>query len=102
MANFMVTGIVAARDKQPYIQLANENGLIAQLTMAQAQQVAQDILTMAARTEMDAMVLAFFDKAEFPPNAGPALMMDLREYRAALDAEKLERHYEADDPRSQE
>jgi hypothetical protein len=88
--HFWVNGIVAARDKQPYIQLSNENGMIAQLSMAEAQQVAMDILVMAARTEMDAMVLKFFDKAEFPPGAGAALMQDLREFRAALDQEAAE------------
>ena len=40
MADFWVNGIVAQRDKQPYIQLSNEKGMIAQLTMAQARQVA--------------------------------------------------------------
>lgn len=89
--HFFVDGIVAARDKMPYIQLSNENGMIAQLTMAQAQQIARDILVMAARTEMDAMVLKFFSKMEYPDGAGAALMMELREFRAELDAEGAER-----------
>lgn len=89
--HFFVNGIVAQRDKQPYIQLSNENGMIAQLTMAQAQQVAHDILVMAARTEMDAMVLKFFSAEEFPDGAAAALMMQLRDFRAELDAENPER-----------
>lgn len=88
--HFWVNGIVAVRDKMPYIQLSNENGLIAQLTMGQAQRIAMDILVMAARTEMDAMVLKFFNKAEFPEGAGASLMMALREFRAELDAEQVE------------
>lgn len=89
--HFFVNGIVAVRDKMPYIQLSNENGMIAQLTMAQAQQIARDILVMAARTEMDAMVLKFFSKAEFPDGAGAQLMIELRDFRAELDAEGAER-----------
>jgi hypothetical protein len=85
--HFWVNGVVAVRDNMPYIQLSNENGMIAQLTMAQAQQVALDILVMAARTEMDAMVLKFFSKQGFPDGAGAALMMELRDFRAEQDAE---------------
>jgi len=36
MADFWVNGIVSQRDKQPYIQLSNEKGMIAHLTMSQA------------------------------------------------------------------
>jgi flagellar biosynthesis regulator FlbT len=89
--HFWVNGVVAVRDKMPYIEFSNENGMIAQLTIAQAQQVARDILVMAARTEMDAMVLKFFDKQEFPEGAGAALMTELREFRAAQDAEEVVR-----------
>jgi hypothetical protein len=95
-AHFWVNGVVAARDKQPYVQLSNENGMIAQLTMAQAHQIALDILQMAARTEMDAMVLKFFDKQEFPAGAGAALMQGLRDFRADLDQEKVEHTIERD------
>lgn len=89
--HLFVNGIVAARDKQPYIQLANENGMIAQMSMSQARQVAQDILVMAARTEADAMIHKFFDKNEFPAEAGNALMIAFRDYRAELDADAPER-----------
>jgi hypothetical protein len=94
--HFWVNGIVAQRDKQPYIQLANEHGMIAQLSMAQAQQIAKDILVMAARTEMDAMVLKFFDKMEYPQGAGAALMVELRDFRAALDEEVVEHTIDRD------
>ncbi len=89
--HFFVNGIVAARDKQPYIQLANENGMIAQMSMAQARQVAQDILVMASRTEADAMIHLFFEKQQFPAEAGNALMVMFRDFRAELDAEAPER-----------
>ena len=35
-----VNGIVAVRDNQPYIQLSNENGMLAQLSMSDARQFA--------------------------------------------------------------
>jgi len=90
MASIMVNGIVAARDKQPYLQLSNEDGMIAQLSMAQARNIAHDILVMCSRTEADAMILKFFTKAEFPENAAGALMVDFRDFRAQLDEEALE------------
>lgn len=91
MGSILVTGIVAVRDKQPYVQLSNENGIVAQLTMKQAQAVAMDLIVMATRTEADAMLLRFFDKHEFPEEAGSRLMQMFRDYRSELDAEKLER-----------
>lgn len=89
MSDFWVNGIVAQRDKQPYVQLSNEKGLIAQLTMGQARQIAQDILVMCSRTEADAMLLEFFEKKQLP-EAGPVIMQEFREFRAKLDDEKIE------------
>jgi len=89
--HFFVNGIVAARDKMPYIQLSNENGMIAQLTMAQAQQIAKDILVMATRTEADAMILKFFTRSDFPDEAAAHLMTMFRDFRAELDQEGIER-----------
>jgi hypothetical protein len=91
MAEFWVAGIVSQRDKQPYVQLSNEVGLIAQLTMTQARQIAMDMLVQCSRAEMDAMVLAFVEKMDLPPNAGPLMMRDFREFRSAFDNEVLER-----------
>ncbi len=93
MASFWVNGIVAQRDKQPYIQLSNENGMLGQLSMAEARNVAHDILTMCARTEADAMVLKFFAKSDFPDGAGAALMQGFSDFRAELDDEKVERSH---------
>ncbi len=91
MAGFWVNGVVAVRNGQPYIQLSNEKGMIAQLTMSESRQVAQDILIMAARTEADAMIVKFFAKQEFPPRASEALLVEFRDFRADLDKEVVER-----------
>jgi hypothetical protein len=89
--HFWVNGIVAARNKKPYVQLSTEKGVMAQFSMSEARQVASDILTMAARTEVDAMLLKFFDKQEFPEEAGAALMVAFRDFRAELDSEEATR-----------
>lgn len=91
MANFWVNGIVAVRDHQPYIQLSNDKGMIAQLSMSEARQVAQDIMVMASRTEADAMIWKFFNKQGFPTGAGEAIMVEFRDYRAELDDDKAMR-----------
>jgi hypothetical protein len=90
VAELLVNGVVARRDKQPYIQLSNDKGIVAQLSMAQARNFCMDILQMCARTEADVMILQFFDKEEFPDQAATALMMQFRDFRAALDDEKIE------------
>ena len=90
MAHFWVNGIVAVRDQKPYIQLSNEKGMIAQLSMGEARAIALDMLVMSARTEMDAMVLGFMDRLDAPAGAAPAMMAWFRDYRAALDQEKVE------------
>lgn len=89
--HFWVNGIVSSRDKQPYVQLSNEKGMIAQLSMAQAQNIAIDILRMAARTEMDSMVLRFCDQVLEHEEVGEKMMILFREYRAELDQEKVEK-----------
>jgi hypothetical protein len=91
MSDFWVHSIVSQRDNQPYVQLSNEEGVIAQLSMAQARTIAQDILVMCSRAEADAMVLKFFDKNDFPEGAAAAIMTEFRDFRAALDNEKVER-----------
>lgn len=98
MAEFWVNGIVSQRDRQPYIQLSNENGMISQLTMAQARQVAQDILVMASRTEADAMVLKFFNAEELPEQAGAVFMHQFRDFRAKLDDEAIEHTHRGEVP----
>jgi len=91
MANFWVNGIVAVRDSKPYIQLSNEKGMIAQLSMSETRQIAMDMLVMAARTEADAMIVKFFADKGLPGEAASLLLVEFRDFRAALDAEKAER-----------
>ena len=91
MAAFWVNGIVAVRDGKPYIQLSNEKGMIAQLSMSETRQIAMDMLVMASRTEADAMIHKFFSDNGLPAAAGALLMVKFRDFRAALDAEKAER-----------
>jgi len=95
--HFWVNGIVAARNKKPYIQLSTEKGILVQLSMSEARQVAMDILQMAGRTEADAMVLKFFDRSEFPEEAAAALMQEFRDFRAELDKEIPKRAEESND-----
>lgn len=92
MAEFWVNGIVSDRDKQPYVQLSNEKGMIAQLSMSQARKIAMDILVMASRSEADAMILKFFSAREFPEDAAGALLVLFRDFRHELDMEKVEGH----------
>lgn len=94
MSDFWVNGVVAVRDKKPYIQLSNENGMIAQLSMSQTRQIAMDMLQMAARTEADAMLIEFFKRHEFPDEAAARLMQMFRDFRAELDAEIAVRNTE--------
>lgn len=91
MPDFWVNGIVSVKDNQPYIQLSNEKGMIAQLSMAQARVIAQDILVMASRCECDAMVLRFFSKLDLPQEAATQMMHEFRDFRGELDAETLDR-----------
>lgn len=84
-----VEGIVAARDKKPYV-VVYFNNQRAQLSIADARNVAMDILQMASRTEADAMILKFFDRKEFPAGAAAAIMKDFRDFRLELDSESVE------------
>jgi hypothetical protein len=89
--NSFVDGIVAARDKQPYLRLFADGVQVGQVTMAQARNIAMDILQMCARTEADAMIHQFFEKQEYPGGAANALMIEFRDFRLALDNEAVER-----------
>jgi hypothetical protein len=88
---FFVNGIVSNRDNQPYIQLANLNGIIVQLTMSQARAIADQIMLMAARTEADAMVLAFFKTINVPEHIPAVFMSQFRDFRMKLDEDKAEK-----------
>ena len=84
-----IEGIVAGRNKQPYVVMYF-NGQRAQLSIADARNVALDILQMASRTEADAMIFKFFDRNEFPEGAAAAIMKDFRDFRLELDSEPIE------------
>lgn len=96
MPHFWVNGIVSNRDKKPYIQLSNEKGMIGQLSLGEARNVAMDILVMASRTEADAMILKFFEKMDFPEAAAGGLLVEFRDFRAELDQEVVERGIDKD------
>lgn len=87
--NFWVQGIVSNRDKQPYVQIANGEKMIAQLTIAQARNIAQDIIVTASYAEADAMLHKFFSERDLPMEALSMLMVDFRDFRHALSMEKL-------------
>ena len=90
MSEVMINGIVSHRDQQPYVQMSNTDGIFAQLSMAQARNVAIDMLQMCARTEADAMLLKFFSTEEFPEAACHALLIAFRDFRAKLDDEQIQ------------
>ena len=89
MPEFIVSGIVSSRDRKPYIQLMDSERIICQLSMNEASYIAMDILIQCSRCEMDAMVNDFFSSLEAPDKATGAAMALFREYRAAIDAEKV-------------
>lgn len=84
--HLFVDGIVAARNKVPYVTISTEQGIVVQLDVADARQVAADILQAAGNAEADAMILKFFAKADFPEAAGAAMMIEFREFRHELDS----------------
>jgi hypothetical protein len=96
MSDFWVNGIVAARDGKPYIQLSNEKGMIAQLSVSEARSIAHDILLMAARTEADAMALKFFRHIGALDQVASQFLQAFRDFRHELDMEVVER--KEDDP----
>jgi hypothetical protein len=90
LSDFWVNGIVSNRDQQPYIQLSNDKGMIAQLTMNHARQIAMDILVQASRCEMDSMIIRWFKETFDNEQGAASALVDFREYRAKLDDEKIE------------
>jgi hypothetical protein len=93
-----VDGIVAGRDKEPYVRLLKDGEPFAQMTIAQAQKVALDILVMASRSEADAMLVRFFEnELTAPKEAILAMLMEFRLFRFALDSAKAEgSHHDPD------
>jgi hypothetical protein len=82
--HIFVDGIVAARDREPYVRLI-VNGEKAQLSIAEAHKIAVDLLKCSARTEADAMVLSFFSSSSFPDGLGASIMQEFRYFRQRQD-----------------
>ena len=88
MSQMLIGGVVAQRDKKPYLQISNENGLILQLTMAEARRVAHDILVTCSRIEADAMIQQYVnEELGGGEEAGVTVMRLFREFRMELDGE---------------
>lgn len=87
---FWVAGIVAARNSLPYVQMANDQRMIAQLTVAEARNVAKDLLTAASHAEADAMIVRFFGKLDLPEAALGHFMQEFRDFRHTIEMEKVE------------
>jgi hypothetical protein len=94
--NILVNGLVSHRDKQPYVQILTEAGIICQLSMAETRQLAQDLLVMASRTEADAMLIMFFQQHDLPMEAAAAMLVEFRDFRAGLDDEKVDHTHRID------
>jgi hypothetical protein len=86
--NVSVEGIVAYRNKEPYVilKIGSEK---AQLTIAEAHKIAKDVIVMAARTEADAMLVRFFESHQLPEAACAAMMQEFRLYRLALESDTV-------------
>jgi len=87
MSTMWVNGLVAHRDKMPYVQILKDENIVCQMSVAQAFNFARDIIQSIARVEADAMLLKFFDRNRFPSGAAGALLMEFRDFRAELDKE---------------
>ena len=83
--HIFVDGQVASKTLLPMVSLSSEDGMIVQLDVADARQVARDILHAAGNAEADAMILKFFSSEGFPEGAGAALMMAFRDFRHSLE-----------------
>jgi len=97
MADFWVNGIVSNVDGLPKIQLSNENGIFAQLSMGEARSIAHNIMLMAARTEADALILNFcrkLDSGERGDQMAAVMMQEFRDFRAKIDDEIVESGYD--------
>ena len=85
-----VNGIVAARNNLPYVQLASDERMIAQLTTAEARSIAHDLLSAAHNAEADAMIIKFFGKLDLPNGALAAFMQEFRHFRYELEQEHVD------------
>jgi hypothetical protein len=89
--HFLVNGIVAVRDGQPYIQIIMGEGVMSQWNVTEARSFAWDIIRMCSRTEADAMILKFFNNLDIPKEAAAGFMQEFRDYRHELDRLEVDR-----------
>ena len=87
---FWVQGIVSARNGLPYVQLANADRMIAQLSVAEARNIAHDILSATHNAEADAMIVKFFGRLELSQAALGAFMQEFRDFRHELETAKVD------------
>jgi hypothetical protein len=97
MPDISVNGIVAQRNKEPYVQLTLDGKMVLQMTMSEARKIANDFYLAASRAEADAMLLRFFQNHEFPEGASAALMLDFRDFRLGFDLDEAKGFYSEPD-----
>jgi hypothetical protein len=97
MPDVLVSGIVAARNNEPYVQLTKDGQVVLQVTMSEARKIAADILLAASRAEADAMIIRFFADRELPAQAAAALLIDFRSFRLGLDLDVPQGSYSPPD-----
>lgn len=74
--------------------------MIGQFTIAEARSIAMDLLRSASYAETDAMLHGFFKKMDLPAEALGALLIEFRDFRHALDMEKVDSTHS--EPRDEE
>jgi hypothetical protein len=99
MPNIEIVGIVAARNKEPYVEYTVDGNRV-QLTPSEARKIAGDLVLGASRAEADAMVLRFFADRDLPEAAAAAFLIDFRDFRLGLDLNKPQEYYK--DPKEEE
>lgn len=87
VSKLWISGIVAVHDQKPYIQFSTEKGMMAQLSISAAQQVAMYILRIAASMQADTVFLKFFSKSELTKGFEANLMKEFRDFRAEQNGE---------------
>ena len=73
------------------MQFSDADRIIAQLTVAEARNVAKDILNSASHAEADAMIVRFFGKLDLSAGALGAFMQEFRDFRYELEMEHVRR-----------
>jgi hypothetical protein len=91
MSDLWVLGGVCPKDKKPYIEVSEGGTLVLQLSSQDARRIAHDLLEQAARAEADAMIYSYCGTLKMTDEAATHVLRGFRDYRAELDAAKLDR-----------